>query len=35
MSASEWGFVLIALFAIIFAIVSYLVVKIWGEKKRP
>jgi hypothetical protein len=34
MSPSEWGFVIIALFVIVFAAISYVVVKIWGEKKR-
>lgn len=34
MSASEWGFIIIALFVIVFAAISYLVVKVWGEKKR-
>ena len=34
MSPSEWGFVIIALFVIVFAAISYFVVKIWGEKKR-
>lgn len=34
MSASEWGFVVIALFVLGFAAISYLVVKVWGEKKR-
>ena len=33
MSANEWGFVVVSLFAIVFAVVSYLVVRIWGEKK--
>jgi hypothetical protein len=32
MSPNEWGFVAVALFAIVFAGVSYLVVRIWGEK---
>jgi hypothetical protein len=35
MRASEWGFVIIALFVIVFAGISYIVVKVWGEKKRP
>mgnify|MGYP001560038400 CR=1 FL=1 len=35
MNPSEWGFVIIALFVIVVAAVSYLVVRLWGEKKRP
>ncbi len=35
MNPSEWGFAITALFVIVVAGVSYLVVKIWGEKKRP
>jgi hypothetical protein len=34
MSASEWGFVVIALFVVVFAAISYLVARVWGEKKR-
>lgn len=33
MSPSEWGFVVISIFVIVFAGLSYLVVKVWGEKK--
>jgi len=33
MNPSEWGFVVISIFVIVFAIASYLAVKIWGEKK--
>ena len=33
MNPSEWGFAVLALFAVVFAIASYLAVKIWGEKK--
>jgi hypothetical protein len=35
MNPNELGFVIIALFVIVFAVVSYLVVRIWGEKKQP
>ncbi len=34
MSPNEWEFVVVALFAIVFAGVSYLVVRVWGEKKQ-
>lgn len=32
MNASEWGFVALALFVIVFAGISYLAVRVWGEK---
>jgi hypothetical protein len=34
MNANELGFVIVSLFVIVFAVVSYLVVRIWGEKKQ-
>ena len=33
MSPNETGFIIVSLFVIVFAIASYIAVRIWGDKK--
>lgn len=34
MNPNELGFIIVSLFALVFAIASYIAVRIWGEKKQ-
>jgi uncharacterized membrane protein (DUF4010 family) len=34
MNPNETGFIIVSLFVIVFAVASYIAVRIWGDKKQ-